>query len=192
MATHFFDIGANNGNTFEYFLNGRADLHGSTVWCFEPSPKQFQSLIAVATEATKNYTIRICPFGLSGKTETLRFYEKIFQGGLGDSFFDKYAYGTPRPNPEYLVIASTVSISEFMARHIPPEDKIILKVDCEGAEYAIYDDLLARPHLLKQVTQIYNEWHPHWDDMDTEQRASVTRITTGLSAHGLTLETWPF
>jgi FkbM family methyltransferase len=190
---HFLDIGANCGNTFDYFLDSQSDLFGCTVWCFEPSPRYFTRLLDRTKLSSSKFNIRICPFGLGGKTETMRFYEKD-HNDVSDSFFNPIQYfGTPIKDPKYLVIGSIVSISEFIKMHIPSEDEIILKVDCEGAEFALYEDLLNNPNILKQVTKIYNEWHPSWGHFNEEELNRATNIVNRISTeHNLTLDVWPF
>ena len=39
MKHHFFDIGANIGQTFDDFLTKTTAFDGWDVWCFEPSPR---------------------------------------------------------------------------------------------------------------------------------------------------------
>ena len=41
---HFFDVGANVGQTFDDYLTKQPRFDGCHVWCFEPSPRHFVAL----------------------------------------------------------------------------------------------------------------------------------------------------
>jgi FkbM family methyltransferase len=190
MAHHFLDIGANSGNTFGLFLNNNPKYHGSTVWCFEPSPQHFNALLMNARIASNLYQVIVCPFGVGGKTELLPFYEMV-NNTVSDSLF-KDVGGTIDPNPRYQILASVVSISDFISKFIPEGDTITMKVDCEGAEYDIYESLIQNPHLLNKIECIYNEWHPGWDGMDNSRKQRILSIVTRLAEHGKVLKDWAF
>jgi FkbM family methyltransferase len=191
MKKHFFDIGANDGNTFDLFLNGSDKYKNWNVWCFEPSAKHFASLLNAATRNSDKFNITVCPFGLGGKTEILQFHEMI-NNTVSDSLFTDVG-GTINPNPKYKLVCSIISITEFMENNTSPEDEVVLKVDCEGAEYEIYEDLLNKPELLKRITTIYNEWHPGWPmDFDPMRKNRADQIISRLSENGKTLIDWAF
>ena len=76
MAKHFFDVGGNIGQTFDWLATLSNDYSDHIIWIFEPSPRHYARLIAKCKEMSNKYKIKLCPFGLGGKTEIARFFEK--------------------------------------------------------------------------------------------------------------------
>lgn len=191
MAKHFFDIGANDGNTFDLFLNQHEEYHGWNVWSFEPSPKHMNSLLSKARQVSGRFNVIVCPFGLSGKTECIPFYEMV-NNTCSDSFIESGLFATKDPSPKYNIIGSCVSICEFIESYTFDGDEIVLKVDCEGSEYDIYENLLANPKYISRIKKIYNEWHPSWVDMDPVRRARAEKILEGFKAYPVQFTDWSF
>lgn len=160
--THFLDIGANIGQTFDQYLQYQPHLFGSCVWCFEPSPRHFAGLIHTTALYTNRFVVRLCPFGLSDNTGFFEFFEK--EDRCGDSFVKDFwmdGFGRHVANRvgDYTVLAATQGTSEFIASNIPVADDIIIKIDAEGSEYAILRDLLRHEDVLQRVKQLLVEWH---------------------------------
>lgn len=186
---HFFDIGANVGQTFDWFLSRTNEYNGWTVWCFEPSPRHLASLIAKAKTYADRFQITICPFALSDATGVQPFYEKI--DPMADSLCVELKRSTnheviPNLEASMRLQVATVSLASFITEHTSRTDKIVLKVDCEGAEYAMLNNLccagLARPRIAK----IYVEWH------DVPGKERQEELTATLRRHGIPVENWPY
>jgi FkbM family methyltransferase len=186
-VNHFFDIGANVGQTFDWFLCTAHEFDGWAVWCFEPSPRHLPALIERANKEGDRFKIRICPFGLSGRTETIRFHEK--NDPRGDSFEANLAT-CENIHTGYEIYAPTVSISEFIYRNINiAEDQIVIKCDAEGAEYYVLPDLQAHPDILQITRRIMVEWH-HCDS--AHKSAPRDDVEKAFLAAGHPLEGWPY
>lgn len=181
---HFLDVGSNTGQTFDWFLSKTNEYDGWNVWCFEPSPRNMAGLIGAAKAYEHRYKITICPFGLSGEIGASKFYEK--SDNKADSFLhDLVCDGhglIPNVHSGYSVLAATTTLSQFVSDNIAANDRMEIKLDCEGMENRILADILRHPHLLKAITRIYVEWHPKPDDGLMKEFAS----------HGLILELWPY
>src|SRR4051812_11169861 len=99
---HFFDIGANTGQTFDDYLLKGDGFDGATIWCFEPSPRHTSALRTrcdFLLTTGHNWRINVCPFGLLDYTGWKRLFEK--QDPRGDSFFSElYLCGHYVPNQE--------------------------------------------------------------------------------------------
>jgi len=157
---HFFDIGANVGQTFTDYLNKHPEYDGWTVWCFEPSPRNLPGLFKEVQAQQERYRIRICPFGISGATGLMRFYMKS-DDCRGDSFFHHLESDHVATNMEtqFDLYCATHGISDFILTQTAPGEQIVLKLDSEGSEYATLLALLANPEALARVTEIHVEWH---------------------------------
>ena len=183
---HFFDIGANTGSTFDTYLQHHPELFGSTVYCFEPSPRHLGALLQKAEQYGDRFKIVVCPFGLSDSRDVLLMHEKV--DPQGDSFVPLFTSGlgalvTDR-DAKYWVFALTYSILDFMIRFVPPPDTAIVKIDAECSEYVILSDLLRAPAtILRQVTQLLVEFHV-LEGYDPE------KYKAALQAAGRPIENW--
>jgi FkbM family methyltransferase len=157
---HFLDIGANIGQTFDWYLLPVHDYDGWHIWCFEPSPRNLPALIEKARELAGRYKITVCPFGIGGNHDATRIYET--SNPVGDSFLKKYWAGEDESkNIETLheIVAATVPLGQFILANTAPGDKVVLKLDCEGSEYAALKSLIAEPEALARCSRIMVEWH---------------------------------
>jgi FkbM family methyltransferase len=179
---HFFDIGANIGQSFDDFLIRTKDYDGWTVWCFEPSPRHFSGLLETAKKHAARYDIRICPFGMAEKGGFARFYEKL--DPRGDSLLADFIVANKESG--YSVQIATASCSDLILNHTGPQDRVLVKLDCEGSEYGILNDLLECPAALAKISRILVEWHgselPNMED--------AQRLTLRFAAIGKPLERW--
>jgi FkbM family methyltransferase len=182
---HFFDIGTNTGQTFDDFLCKTNDFDDCKIWCFEPSPRHLGALLKKVEEQRTRFKIAVCPFGFFGKAGTHKFYEKT--DGRGDSFCETLTMGygiVPNADNGYEIVAASQVLSEFIIQHTLPEDRITLKIDCEGGEFSILRDLLAHPDALHRCIKIYVEWHM------TEPNDEAHRLTDALAVAGHPIEQW--
>lgn len=187
---HFFDVGANIGQTFDQYLCGNKIHDGWKIWCFEPSVRHFPALCAKIDQVKSRYSVVLCPFGIGGENTTAHFYPKA--DPRGDSF-ERYLYCNP-PTPVvnleagYDLVFPMVSLPEFILRHTAPEDNIELKLDCEGGEFTALPALLACPDALKRVSEFFVEFHHNGDGWADR----MNQIRNAYSAAGKLIKPWFF
>ena len=159
MTKHFFDVGGNIGQTFDWLATLPHDYSDHTIWVFEPSPRHYTKLITKCKEMSKKYTIKLCPFGLGGKNDTITFYEK--DDDKGDSFetWLKSDHEVTNIHQGYEVVASMISLPEFILKVTEPGDEVVLDIDSEGSEYPMLEALVKNPEPMKRVTEIIAEFH---------------------------------
>lgn len=183
---HFFDIGANVGQTFDMLLLNDTSHDGWTVWCFEPSVRHLPALCAAIERHKHRYNIVLCPFGIGGENTTAKFYPKTDL--MGDSFEENlYLAPTPIPNLThgYGLVFPVVSLPEFILRHTASEDVIELKLDCEGGEFTALPALLTSP-ALNRVKSIRTEFHNNGTGWDTK----MNQIKADYAAVGRLIQDW--
>lgn len=187
---HFFDVGANIGQTFTDYLVGNKNHDGWKIWCFEPSVRHLPQLVAQIEAVKTRYSVVLCPFGISGESTTAQFYPKI--DPRGDSF-EQYLYCNP-PTPVvnlsagYELVFPMVSLPEFILRHTAPGDVIELKLDCEGGEFTALPALLNYPEALNRISTFFVEFHHNgvgWD-------AKMNKIKADYSKAGKLIQDWFF
>lgn len=163
---YFLDVGAHTGNTFPH-LNSTYD--GWTVFCFEPSQRHVPVLVDTAKNLKDKYKIFVCPFGLAEFTKPEVFLYKT--NPEGDSFFDGFEINE---SLGYNLVCMTYSAADFILTFTKPEDKIHIKLDCEGGEYGILRSLIRTKPAFDRVEKLFVEFHrvPGQDD---EVRIEMSR-----------------
>ena len=151
---HFFDIGANVGQTFTDYLTKTDKYDGWTIWCFEPSPRHLPPLMSEVKKWSDRYKIIVCPFGVWSHTDILSFYQK--DDPRGDSFESYLAsdHVTNNIEGEYQLLCPVMGINELLKS----VDEVEVKLDCEGAEYPVLEALIGSPYLSK-IKALYVEFH---------------------------------
>ena len=175
MSQYFYDCGANTGQTFEWFLlKGQFAQHH--VVCFEPSPRNLSALAKTCRAMSPLFSsVTIVPAAV-GRPGLQRFYEG--KTPMGDSLLEA------RAGLDSITIeVPTLSLAEYLRTHTTPDDDVLIKLDVEGAEADVLEDLLdAGP--MERVSRILVEWH------GSDPRQSI--LTNRCTAAGRPLERWPF
>ncbi len=189
MSSHFFDVGANVGQTFDQFLCQTNVYDGWTVWCFEPSPRHHAALLEKSQQMRDRFVVKVCPFGLSDRSAIIRFFEK--DDAMGDSFEERLSglRQTNNLSKGYEIMAPVFSICDFIKNMTKDNDLIHLKIDAEGAEYAILSDLSRSDNLRSRVKKLWVEFHGC--DSDTKY-GSRQDLENKFKELGLPIEGWMF
>ena len=175
MSQYFYDCGANTGQTFEWFLlPGQFTRHH--IVCFEPSPRNLSALAETCRAMNDRFSsVRIVPAAL-GRPGLQRFYEG--KTPMGDSLLTERASHT-----SLQIEVPTISLADYLHTHTTPDDDVQIKLDVEGAEADVLEDLLDRGP-VERVRRILVEWH------GADPRQSI--LTNRCAAAGRPLERWPF
>lgn len=157
----FIDVGANIGDSA---LFAATQEHIQKIYAYEPFPKTY-NILKQNIELNPQYSskIEIFNYGWSNQNNELStsfsdnfteinsvhkwFYDTMFGG---NNLFD-YNNTT-----KIQIRTSSEILSDIIAQN--PNQKIVLKLDVEGSEYEIIEDL-NKSGLLKSVDLIIMEWH---------------------------------
>ena len=150
------DIGMNVGVASIYFANMN---WVDKVYGYEPFPNTFN-------EATNNISLndkisnKIIPFNLGVSSVTCEKNITLFDSGLLSAstlYNNKNIDGKIAKNQ---ISVKLISVNELITNvtNEHPHKKILLKIDCEGEEYGIFDALNATNN-LDNVDCILLEWH---------------------------------
>ena len=94
--------------------------------------------------------------------------------------FDKYS------DNEYIFI-NIISLSDFLKKEFSGQEEIDLKLDIEGAEYEVFEDLIATNE-IKKVSKIFCEFHTQW--LDNSYKTREEEILKKLNEMGFQVEYW--
>lgn len=163
---YVFDIGMNRGYASLYFANNR---NCSKVFGFELDPDTFRFALK-NINLNPNLSTKIEPFnfGLSNCEGDVEF--EYISGRDGLSSLDKNCIRKFNHNVNSDIIKKTAIVKkasvvfEDLFCKCEKNSLKILKIDCEGAEYDIFDDLNSI-HLLEEFDVIIGECHNGFDSI---------------------------
>jgi FkbM family methyltransferase len=130
----FLDVGAHEGWTLHAVRDPKYGF--DRIYCFEPARACWPALEAVA-----DGRVRVCRYGLWNRTGEHELYDP---GSRGASLFADKFRTTPDQEPIRLVRAT-----DWFREHLRQGDEIYLKLNCEGAEVDIVEDLLDSNELAR-------------------------------------------
>ena len=150
------DIGMNIGITSLFFARKPEVL---SVYAYEPvEPTRRQAQKNLAGNLPWSGKITSHPYGLSDRNSTQEIaYTYEWKGSLGVnelSDFKKQAADIGRITIELKDVAPEVK--KIKANH--PGSPLVIKIDCEGSEYAIINRL-AEENMLREASVFMIEWH---------------------------------
>ena len=131
----FIDVGSHFGETLNEV---RKDKYGfDKIYSIEPSKKCIKNL-----QAIKDHRLNFFNFGLSNSNKEVRLYNS----GLA-----KASIYTNKKNNNYEII-KLVKASEWFKKHIRHNNIVVVKLNCEGSECDIVEDII----LSNEIYKIYN------------------------------------
>jgi FkbM family methyltransferase len=150
------DIGMNVGVASQYFAS---KSQVKAVFGYEPFIETYQEAIAnLELNSSIKHKVFCNNYGVSNVTETrtLSFFESglLSASTISDS---NNSYGRDTSKK---IQVQLKSIREIFDELYPqyPDSPVLLKIDCEGEEYAIFESLKDTSYLDKVVC-ILVEWH---------------------------------
>jgi FkbM family methyltransferase len=149
------DIGMNVGVASLYFAS---QPYVKMVYGFEPFPETFtEAELNVSLNKGLVNKLKLINAGVSNVKETRSI--TLFQSGLlsASTIDQKNDYGKKLGQVIEVQLVSINDVFELVLND-NPNAKILLKIDCEGEEYAIFD-LLKESKYLDNVVVGIIEWH---------------------------------
>lgn len=137
----FIDIGAWKGDTAKDVLTSKYDF--DKIYCFEP-----QLDLCSDIRSINSPKIQVCEFGLWNKNCTVPVYMNAAKRGRisdGATVYPDKFIGLPTK----VVEVAMVKASQWFVENLKAEDYIVMKMNCEGAECDILDDLIDSGELNK-------------------------------------------
>lgn len=139
----FLDVGGHNGETLSVALNPKWEF--DSVHSFEPSTSSYSIL-----RKFRGKNLYIHNYGLGSKSETKNFYGAGTVGGSlypNKNFADKNALN-------YVEEVKIIEASFWIEENTKPSDQIFLKMNCEGSEADILENLIETSTIFR-IASIY-------------------------------------
>jgi FkbM family methyltransferase len=149
------DIGANVGYTSIYLAAQNPSME---VLAYEPLELSYQSAVRnVSINPHLSDRISLHNYGLSGCSQTQTIQSEIAHRTRSSMVIDRAS--NPFSQVEYLPVSVrkvSDEVRDILEKN--PKKSLWLKMDCEGCEYKVLEDL-AESGALYEINGILLEWH---------------------------------
>jgi FkbM family methyltransferase len=139
----FLDVGAHDGETLDIALDPRWGF--DRIDSFEPASTRLKTL-----RKFRHRNLAIHDFGLSSQTKNTTLYGA---GLLGGSIYSEKNYLDAQAT-SYTEEIKLESATEWLSKNTKLDDEIYLKLNCEGSEADILEDLISNESISK-IKSIY-------------------------------------
>lgn len=190
----FLDVGAHVGQTLEEVV--KPEYGFDAIYAFEPMPAQYATLVERFGDDRR---VRLLPFGLARSTGKRRLF------GLNDQM-EASLYARKRDvDPKAVTVCSFVEASAWFQALGPDPRRLVVKLNCEGAEVEILENLIdsgeiwkitnvvidfdvrkvrgmeaAEPRLLERLARIGFDRHRLFEDVMGDGETHQARIANWL------------
>ena len=139
----FLDVGAHDGETLDVALDPRWGFE--RIHSFEPASTRLKTL-----RKFRHKRLAIHDFGLSSQTKNTTLYGA---GLLGGSIYSEKNYLDAKAT-SYTEEIKLQSASEWLNKNTTANDEIFLKLNCEGSEADILENLIST-QMISRIKSIY-------------------------------------
>jgi len=170
IKRHFIDAGAYTGDTVRLFLDKVPEADQYEIHCFEPD-------LRIVFDPQLIDRVHLYPSAVWVKDGTV----DLFVGKPeSSSVFGHKTTGHLSPTP---ITVPCIDFSRWLDQHIGVEEKVILKLDIEGAEYAVLNHLL-KTGAIDAISQLYVDWHWNKIGIDCHEHEALVKklLELGLVA----------
>jgi FkbM family methyltransferase len=161
MRKIFIDGGAHKGEAIEVLIDKRPDMFGCEVYFYEPNIDLIPFLEKMSQE-NKNYNIKVFNCALWDTDGEINFLESIerwstLASTVVPTMNEIWGLKLDRENPKKV---TSKSLSNIL-KTFNDEDYLVVKLDIEGSEYYVIEDLFTTKQIEK-IDELYIEWHDHF------------------------------
>ena len=147
MRKVFIDCGAHNGESIELWQRMTKGNEWE-IFSFEPNPAKWEHL-----NSYEGVTLQKCAVWINDSPKDF-FIGNYSEGStlMKKKVSGKVNYNNPVTTP-------CIRLSTWIQDNFDKEDRVVLKLDIEGAEYAVIEDLIQTNVLTDYVKEFYGELH---------------------------------
>ena len=158
----FLDCGANWGQGLQKIMKLENMGQDWLIYTFEPNPAIFPNLLRICGNMIDmQATPLIVPIqaAVGTKTGQADFWIGNHDDGGSSLIHDLTMQTNKGKEPETKISAKVLSLKDFIRLRTCEEDSIVLKLDIEGSEYEILEDLLDSDYEIHRIKRVYCEFH---------------------------------
>lgn len=171
MRKIFLDIGGFDGVSAEFFRNTHPQGKEFEIHTFECDKRNILTIEMI--NYNKKLDIKLIKKAAWNENGIVRYYYGNTDGG---TMFPSKTTGNIKPEDYYEV--ECVDIAEYIEQNFSKDDYIILKMNCEGAEYVIIPHLKERG-LIDWIDKWYVQWHMNHIKLDKRKHDLIVAMIPG-------------
>lgn len=134
----FLDVGTHDGHTLEEVTSNKYNFY--KIYGFEPMPQQY---INAVNNFGAHHNVELFNFGLSDTTGKANLFGS--NNNLGTSIYNK----KNDVEKDIITECDLVETSQFFKKYISTETTVVVKLNCEGAEIPILNNLINSGEIWK-------------------------------------------
>lgn len=200
MRKIFLDCGTNLGQGFEEFIKRGKITSDTEVHCFEPNPYceiDVESLRKISSVYKITPDINFHSAAVLDKESNENIVvEKNHPKNKANQGVCISKLGTI--STEYIlarggedVLIRTISLSKFIENlNLKDEDELRIKLDIEGSEFLVLEDMLNNEVSLMKVKELWVEWHERLFPNRRELEDKRKILTEKIRSLGVSLLDW--
>jgi FkbM family methyltransferase len=142
MKKIFLDVGGHDGQTLEEVVSDKYKF--DLIYCFEPMKEQYEHLLARFGEMEMSAELIILNTGLADQNTKMNVY-----GNNVDMGASIYQQKDDLAGREVVSECDFIRTSDFFSEKIEEADTVVMKLNCEGSECMILNDLLDSGQIWK-------------------------------------------
>jgi FkbM family methyltransferase len=166
----YIDVGANTGEALVKFASSHPDFE---LFAIEPNPRLIDEIKRKAASLRREVTI--FPAAAWLHDGTMKFYQSE-RHESGTVMFGKRTYedrGWPAIDYSRSTEVPCFDFSHWLVANFDEHTRLVVKMDIEGAEYAVLEKMLADDS-LSRIHRLYCEWHAdRLPDMSPERHQTL-------------------
>jgi FkbM family methyltransferase len=139
MRTVFIDVGGHRGQTLDEVT--KPTYCFDRIYCFEPMPEEFAAL---ERAYGSDQRVTLVQAALSDRSGDVPIYGSNERMGA-TMFREKRNLA----QPDRTTVCRAIRASDFFAQHLDDTGTVVMKLNCEGAECIIMNDLLESGQVWK-------------------------------------------
>jgi FkbM family methyltransferase len=187
MKKIFLDCGAHDGCSVRKFLDIVKDSSEYEIHSFEPNPKLEKyhpvgpAIFHKSAVWTEDGDITFYNFSTTGGSSILdiKNQRNLRKVNEKPKWMEKFG------KPEAIKVNS-INLSNWIKDSFEEEDYIIIKMDIEGAEYAILQQMIL-DGTIEYVNELWIEWH---FSRDPTVNSMIQQLTTVFNQKAIKLVEW--
>jgi len=190
----FCDLGANIGNSYLFFK--KFYKKNTTFFLFEPNVHCFKKLL----QLTKQYreTLHLKNVAVSSVSGTFKFYgslksELSESGSISEDYVRACTFYSEKKikRERETIFVKAINFNNFLKKNFKKFEKIVVKMDIEGAELNLIESLI-KNKTLTMIDILYVEFHSNYvkDSQYMKFKNREQKIISYIKKTNIVLRKW--
>lgn len=165
------------------------------IYCWEANPYTYEHFLKI--DRFKHLDITAYHAAVSNTDGTIKFNVQSSNGknggstksGTGSSIVSLDEWRCKGGGFVEEVEVPRINLSKWMSEHLIKDDMVILKMDIEGAEYDVLEEII-HSGAIDLIDKVYIEWHSYMFLEPEKYLSREKSIKDAFQKHNISMENW--